>query len=68
MEQHSPTNYYKHLQEDTERAISRAVAATAAEQAERSPEVLLNVVCKACTHTTHFTFNSLRVKPEILKG
>uniref|UniRef100_A0A8C4EAN5 Ubiquitin carboxyl-terminal hydrolase 25 n=1 Tax=Dicentrarchus labrax TaxID=13489 RepID=A0A8C4EAN5_DICLA len=35
MEQPSPTNDSKHLQEDTERAISRA----AAEQEERSPEV-----------------------------
>ncbi|XP_061754141.1 ubiquitin carboxyl-terminal hydrolase 25 isoform X1 [Nerophis ophidion] len=38
MEQPSPTNYSKHLQEDTERAISRV----AAEQEERSPEALLN--------------------------
>ncbi|KAM9384313.1 ubiquitin carboxyl-terminal hydrolase 25 isoform 1-T1 [Pholidichthys leucotaenia] len=38
MEQPSPTNDSKHLQEDTERAISRA----AAEQEERSPEALLN--------------------------
>ncbi|XP_056298543.1 ubiquitin carboxyl-terminal hydrolase 25 isoform X3 [Pseudoliparis swirei] len=37
MEQPSPTNDSKHLQEDTERAISRA----AAEQEERSPEALL---------------------------
>lgn len=42
MEQPSPTNDSKHLQEDTERAISRA----AAEQEERSPETLLNAVCK----------------------
>lgn len=42
MEQPSPTNDSKHLQEDTERAISRA----AAEQEERSPEALLNAVCK----------------------
>ncbi|XP_037835081.1 ubiquitin carboxyl-terminal hydrolase 25 isoform X3 [Kryptolebias marmoratus] len=41
MEQPSPTNDFKHLQEDTERAISRAAAA-AAEQEERSPEALLN--------------------------
>lgn len=40
MEQPSPTNDSKHLQEDTERAISRA----AAEQEERSPEALLNTV------------------------
>ncbi|XP_044078439.1 ubiquitin carboxyl-terminal hydrolase 25 isoform X3 [Siniperca chuatsi] len=39
MEQPSPTNDSKHLQEDTERAISRA----AAEQEDRSPEALLNV-------------------------
>ncbi|TKS83763.1 Ubiquitin carboxyl-terminal hydrolase 25 [Collichthys lucidus] len=38
MEQPSPTNDSKHLQEDTERAIARA----AAEQEERSPEALLN--------------------------
>ncbi|XP_070772911.1 ubiquitin carboxyl-terminal hydrolase 25 isoform X2 [Enoplosus armatus] len=38
MEQPSPTNDSKHLQEDTERAIFRA----AAEQEERSPEALLN--------------------------
>ncbi|XP_061607513.1 ubiquitin carboxyl-terminal hydrolase 25 isoform X2 [Phyllopteryx taeniolatus] len=38
MEQPSPTNDSKHLQEDTERAISRATA----EQEERSPEALLN--------------------------
>lgn len=40
MEQPSPTNDSKHLQEDTERAISRA----AAEQEERSPEALLSAV------------------------
>ncbi|XP_057676371.1 ubiquitin carboxyl-terminal hydrolase 25 isoform X3 [Corythoichthys intestinalis] len=38
MEQPSPTNDSKHLQEDTERAICRATA----EQEERSPEALLN--------------------------
>ncbi|XP_076017343.1 ubiquitin carboxyl-terminal hydrolase 25 isoform X2 [Genypterus blacodes] len=38
MEQPSPTNDSKHLQEDTERAIYKA----AAEQEERSPEGLLN--------------------------
>ncbi|XP_033834985.1 ubiquitin carboxyl-terminal hydrolase 25 isoform X1 [Periophthalmus magnuspinnatus] len=38
MEQPSPTNDSKHLQEDTERAISKAVA----EQDERSPEALLS--------------------------
>ncbi|KAM4726858.1 ubiquitin carboxyl-terminal hydrolase 25 isoform 1-T1 [Anableps anableps] len=38
LEQPSPTGDFKHLQEDTERAISRA----AAEQEDRSPEVLLN--------------------------
>ncbi|XP_042355609.1 ubiquitin carboxyl-terminal hydrolase 25 isoform X2 [Plectropomus leopardus] len=38
MEQPSPTNDSKHLQEDTQRAISRA----AAEQEERTPEALLN--------------------------
>lgn len=41
MDQPSPTNDSKHLQEDTERAISRA----AAEHEERSPEALLNAVC-----------------------
>uniref|UniRef100_A0A673A6Z0 Ubiquitin carboxyl-terminal hydrolase 25 n=1 Tax=Sphaeramia orbicularis TaxID=375764 RepID=A0A673A6Z0_9TELE len=40
MEQPSPTHDSKHLQEDTERAISKAVA----EQEERSPEALLNAV------------------------
>uniref|UniRef100_A0A1A8NWS4 Ubiquitin carboxyl-terminal hydrolase 25 n=2 Tax=Nothobranchius TaxID=28779 RepID=A0A1A8NWS4_9TELE len=45
MEQPSPTNDFKHLQEDTERAISRAVAAAAAEQ-DRSPEALLNTAIK----------------------
>ncbi|XP_077360342.1 ubiquitin carboxyl-terminal hydrolase 25 isoform X3 [Festucalex cinctus] len=38
MEQPSATNDARHLQEDTERAISRATA----EQEERSPEALLN--------------------------
>ncbi|XP_059401115.1 ubiquitin carboxyl-terminal hydrolase 25-like isoform X1 [Carassius carassius] len=38
MEQQSPTGDSKHLQEDTERAISKA----AAEHDERSPEALLN--------------------------
>uniref|UniRef100_A0A665WMS7 ubiquitinyl hydrolase 1 n=1 Tax=Echeneis naucrates TaxID=173247 RepID=A0A665WMS7_ECHNA len=42
MEQPSPTNDSKHLQEDTERAISRA----AAEQEDRSPEALLNAAIK----------------------
>uniref|UniRef100_A0A3P9J356 Ubiquitin carboxyl-terminal hydrolase 25 n=1 Tax=Oryzias latipes TaxID=8090 RepID=A0A3P9J356_ORYLA len=42
MEQPSPTNDSKHLQEDTERAISRA----AAEQGERGPEALLNAAIK----------------------
>uniref|UniRef100_A0AAQ4P1S0 Ubiquitin carboxyl-terminal hydrolase 25 n=1 Tax=Gasterosteus aculeatus aculeatus TaxID=481459 RepID=A0AAQ4P1S0_GASAC len=42
MEQPSPTNDSKHLQEDTERAISRA----AAEQEGRSPEALLNAAIK----------------------
>ncbi|XP_068186740.1 ubiquitin carboxyl-terminal hydrolase 25 isoform X1 [Antennarius striatus] len=57
MEQPSPTNDSKHLQEDTERAISRAVA----EQEERSPEALLNAspppptspVPEANTPSTH---------------
>ncbi|XP_023197833.1 ubiquitin carboxyl-terminal hydrolase 25 isoform X4 [Xiphophorus maculatus] len=40
LEQPSPTGDFKHLQEDTERAISRA----AAEQEDRSPEVLLNTI------------------------
>ncbi|KAF3841438.1 hypothetical protein F7725_007300 [Dissostichus mawsoni] len=40
MEQPSPTNDSKQLQEDTERAISRA----ASEQEARSPEALLNAV------------------------
>uniref|UniRef100_A0A3B3ZXM7 Ubiquitin carboxyl-terminal hydrolase 25 n=1 Tax=Periophthalmus magnuspinnatus TaxID=409849 RepID=A0A3B3ZXM7_9GOBI len=42
MEQPSPTNDSKHLQEDTERAISKAVA----EQDERSPEALLSAAIK----------------------
>uniref|UniRef100_A0A3B5M9M9 Ubiquitin carboxyl-terminal hydrolase 25 n=1 Tax=Xiphophorus couchianus TaxID=32473 RepID=A0A3B5M9M9_9TELE len=42
LEQPSPTGDFKHLQEDTERAISRA----AAEQEDRSPEVLLNAAIK----------------------
>ncbi|XP_078142622.1 ubiquitin carboxyl-terminal hydrolase 25 isoform X2 [Centroberyx gerrardi] len=42
MEQPSPTNDSKHLQEDMERAISKA----AAEQEERSPEALLNAAIK----------------------
>ncbi|XP_054612120.1 ubiquitin carboxyl-terminal hydrolase 25 isoform X3 [Dunckerocampus dactyliophorus] len=42
MEQPSPTSDSKHLQEDTERAISRV----AAEQEERSPEALLNAALK----------------------
>ncbi|XP_061558125.1 ubiquitin carboxyl-terminal hydrolase 25 isoform X3 [Phycodurus eques] len=42
MEQPSLTNDSKHLQEDTERAISRATA----EQEERSPEALLNAALK----------------------
>nr|XP_061801877.1 ubiquitin carboxyl-terminal hydrolase 25-like isoform X2 [Nerophis lumbriciformis] len=42
MEQPSPTNDSKHLQEDTERAICRATA----EQEERSPEALLNAALK----------------------
>ncbi|XP_033954380.1 ubiquitin carboxyl-terminal hydrolase 25 isoform X4 [Pseudochaenichthys georgianus] len=42
MEQPSPTNDSKQLQEDTERAISRA----ASEQEARSPEALLNAAIK----------------------
>ncbi|XP_077360343.1 ubiquitin carboxyl-terminal hydrolase 25 isoform X4 [Festucalex cinctus] len=42
MEQPSATNDARHLQEDTERAISRATA----EQEERSPEALLNAALK----------------------
>ncbi|KAM8834494.1 ubiquitin carboxyl-terminal hydrolase 25 isoform 3-T3 [Synchiropus picturatus] len=42
MEQPSPTNESKHLQEDTVRAISKA----AAELEERSPEALLNTAIK----------------------
>ncbi|XP_059401117.1 ubiquitin carboxyl-terminal hydrolase 25-like isoform X3 [Carassius carassius] len=42
MEQQSPTGDSKHLQEDTERAISKA----AAEHDERSPEALLNTAMK----------------------
>ncbi|XP_049599302.1 ubiquitin carboxyl-terminal hydrolase 25 isoform X6 [Syngnathus scovelli] len=42
MEQPSPTSDSKHLQEDTERAISRA----SAELEERSPEALLNAALK----------------------
>lgn len=42
MEQQSPTGDAKHLQEDTERAISKA----AAEHDEKSPEALLNTALK----------------------
>uniref|UniRef100_A0A8C5ECC0 Ubiquitin carboxyl-terminal hydrolase 25 n=1 Tax=Gouania willdenowi TaxID=441366 RepID=A0A8C5ECC0_GOUWI len=49
MEQPSPTHDSKRLQEDTERAISRATA----EQEERSPEALLNAVRNTCKDT-HF--------------
>uniref|UniRef100_A0A671LL77 Ubiquitin carboxyl-terminal hydrolase n=1 Tax=Sinocyclocheilus anshuiensis TaxID=1608454 RepID=A0A671LL77_9TELE len=42
MEQQSPTGDSKHLQEDTERAISKA----AAEHDEKSPEALLNTAVK----------------------
>uniref|UniRef100_A0A672PDS7 Ubiquitin carboxyl-terminal hydrolase n=1 Tax=Sinocyclocheilus grahami TaxID=75366 RepID=A0A672PDS7_SINGR len=42
MEQQSPTEDSKHLQEDTERAISKA----AAEHDEKSPEALLNTAMK----------------------
>uniref|UniRef100_A0A8C1U9M6 ubiquitinyl hydrolase 1 n=1 Tax=Cyprinus carpio TaxID=7962 RepID=A0A8C1U9M6_CYPCA len=42
MEQQSPTGDSKHLQEDTERAISKA----AAEHDEKSPEVLLKTAMK----------------------
>uniref|UniRef100_A0A665WMG6 Ubiquitin carboxyl-terminal hydrolase 25 n=1 Tax=Echeneis naucrates TaxID=173247 RepID=A0A665WMG6_ECHNA len=48
MEQPSPTNDSKHLQEDTERAISRA----AAEQEDRSPEALLNPEVQLSTPPT----------------
>lgn len=41
MDQLSPENYSNHLQQDTERAIAKA----AAEQEDKSPEALLNVVC-----------------------
>ncbi|XP_029556387.1 ubiquitin carboxyl-terminal hydrolase 25 isoform X5 [Salmo trutta] len=43
MEQPSPTDYSKHLQEDTERAISKAAAE---QQEERSPEGLLTAAIK----------------------
>lgn len=46
MEQQSPTGDSKHLQEDTERAISKA----AAEHDEKSPEALLNTVRRTQTH------------------
>lgn len=46
MEQQSPTGDSKHLQEDTERAISKA----AAEHDEKSPEALLNTVRHTQTH------------------
>lgn len=47
MEQQSPTGDAKHLQEDTERAISKA----AAEHDEKSPEALLNTVRNTHTYT-----------------
>uniref|UniRef100_A0A8C7RNV9 Ubiquitin carboxyl-terminal hydrolase n=1 Tax=Oncorhynchus mykiss TaxID=8022 RepID=A0A8C7RNV9_ONCMY len=43
MEQPSPTDYSRHLQEDTERAISKAAAE---QQEERSPEGLLTAAIK----------------------
>uniref|UniRef100_A0A1A7WCE4 Ubiquitin carboxyl-terminal hydrolase 25 n=1 Tax=Iconisemion striatum TaxID=60296 RepID=A0A1A7WCE4_9TELE len=47
MEQPSPTKDLKPLQEDTERAISRAAAAAAiAAEQDRSPEALLNAAIK----------------------
>jgi len=54
MEQPSPTNDSKHLQEDTERAISRA----AAEQEERSPEALLTAVCHTLGHHHTHSYTS----------
>uniref|UniRef100_A0A8C7RRJ1 Ubiquitin carboxyl-terminal hydrolase 25 n=1 Tax=Oncorhynchus mykiss TaxID=8022 RepID=A0A8C7RRJ1_ONCMY len=51
MEQPSPTDYSRHLQEDTERAISKAAAE---QQEERSPEGLLTAVRPYSTaHNTH---------------
>uniref|UniRef100_A0A8C7IEJ2 Ubiquitin carboxyl-terminal hydrolase 25 n=1 Tax=Oncorhynchus kisutch TaxID=8019 RepID=A0A8C7IEJ2_ONCKI len=44
MEQPSPTDYSRHLQEDTERAISKAAAEQ--QQEERSPEGLLTAAIK----------------------
>ncbi|KAI3373400.1 hypothetical protein L3Q82_022008, partial [Scortum barcoo] len=55
MEQPSPTNDSKHLQEDTERAISRA----AAEQEERSPEALLNAYAILPLSSVPFSLQSL---------
>lgn len=46
MEQQSPTGDSKHLQEDTQRAISKA----AAEHDEKSPEALLTTVRHTQTH------------------
>lgn len=40
MDQLSPENYSKHLQQDTERAIAKA----AEQEGERSPEALLAAV------------------------
>uniref|UniRef100_A0A8C8MBM2 Ubiquitin carboxyl-terminal hydrolase 25 n=1 Tax=Oncorhynchus tshawytscha TaxID=74940 RepID=A0A8C8MBM2_ONCTS len=48
MEQPSPTDDSKHLQEDTERAISKAAAE---KQEERSPEGLLTAVRPNISHT-----------------
>lgn len=53
MEQPSPTDDSKHLQEDTERAINKA----AAEQDEKNPEALLYAVRKL-THTCTRTLRS----------
>lgn len=41
MDQLSPENYSKHLQQDTERAIAKAAAE---QEGERSPEALLAAV------------------------
>lgn len=48
MDQLSSENYSKHLQQDTEQAIARAVAEQ--QEVENSPEELLNAVCTPQMH------------------
>ncbi|XP_072302845.1 ubiquitin carboxyl-terminal hydrolase 25 isoform X2 [Eucyclogobius newberryi] len=63
MEQPSPTNDSKHLQEDTERAISKAVA----EQEERSPEALLNASPHSPSSLQPEASPPLALSPDLVK-